>query len=113
MLRRTYGAESDSKIGKRLDRQAADVAAKAVELALAKDRRLFRGTHMPRWTEEEIRFLRREYAATSNVGIARRLGRSAKSVASKGRSLGLEKSDERIVEAGREAVRLRRDREGA
>ena len=64
-------------------------------------------TKMPRWTQEELDLLKREYATQSNLEIAQRLGRSVKSVVSKAHHLGLKKSTERLRDMGRENVSLR------
>ena len=62
---------------------------------------------MPRWKAEELAILRQDYAVESNLEIARRLGRSVKSVVSKAHHLALKKSDDRLREMGRENVKVR------
>jgi len=64
-------------------------------------------TVMPRWTPSELTLLKREYAGTANVSIAKMLGRSVKSVVSKAHHLGLKKSEERLRSMGAENVRRR------
>jgi len=68
------------------------------------------GTRMPRWRMEELEFLQEVYATLPNLEIARRLGRSVKSVVSKAHQLSLEKSADRLREMGRENVSARYDR---
>jgi hypothetical protein len=62
---------------------------------------------MPRWRNDELELLRRDYPVQSNLELARRLGRSVKSVVSKAHHLGLKKSSERLRSMGRENVSLR------
>jgi hypothetical protein len=112
LLRRTYGSRADDWIAERLGCSAFDVASRAGELALAKDKRRFPGQRMPRWTEQEIERLRAAYPTRSARAIAGELGRSVKSVVSKAQVLGLRKDAQRLREMGLENVALRRDRSG-
>jgi hypothetical protein len=110
-LQRTYGSRTDAKVARSLGRTVEEVKAKAEELALAKDKAAFPGVRkMPRWSTEELEKLRALYPTTANVDIARELGRSLKSVVSKGCALGLRKEHERLRDMGRRNVQLRRDR---
>lgn len=112
-LRRLYGSRTDAALARRLGRPAAEVAAKAAELGLAKNKAAFPGSRrMPRWTPAEVALLIRLYPSTANVAIARELGRSVKSVVSKAYALGLEKARARRQAAARANVMLRRDRQG-
>ncbi len=54
-----------------------------------------------------MEILKDSYASQSNFEIARRLGRSVKSVNSKAHHLGLEKASERLREMGRQNVSVR------
>lgn len=80
---------------------------------LSKDKAFVRRRHgepstrMPRWRAEELDVLREDYPNQSNVDLARRLGRSVKSVVSKAHHLGLSKSSDRLREMGRENVSAR------
>ena len=116
-FRRVYGTRSDEDLSVIFGRPVRSVRAQASELHLAKDKAFLRRMHgkgasrMPRWGEEEFQLLRELYPDTANLEIARRLGRSVKSVVSKAHHLGLRKNPERLVEMGRENVGLRyRDR---
>ena len=119
-FRRIYGTRSDDDLSVIFGRPVRSIAALATELALAKDKAFLRRLHgrgasrMPRWGEDEFKLLRELYPDTANLEIARRLGRSVKSVVSKAHHLGLRKNPERLVEMGRENVGLRyRDRRAA
>lgn len=110
-LRRMYGSRTDSKIARALKRPVAEVKAKALELALAKNKRAFPGTRkMPRWSSAELEQLKGLYPNLPNSEIARRLGRSEKSVATQGARMFLRKSGERLADMGLSNVQLRRDR---
>ncbi len=109
-LRRQYSRTSDAELARIFSCNESDIASKAAELAISKDKRSFKGRPMPRWTEEQIEELRRDYTHTRNVDLARRFGRSVKSVNSKAHGLGLRKDPARLVNMGRENVAKRRDR---
>lgn len=110
-LRRIYGSRTDARVARALGRSIKDVQARAAELALAKDKATFPGTRpMPRWTDDQLALMRRLYPTTPNVEIARQLGRSLKSVVSKGCALRLRKDGARLIEMGRANVQKRRDR---
>jgi DNA-binding CsgD family transcriptional regulator len=109
-LRRLYGSRTNAEIAKILGKSRRAVQQRATNLALAKDKRHFPGGAMPRWSDDELRLLRKLYPTKSNTEIAKRLGRSVKSVSSKGCSMGLKKDDSRLAVMGRENVGHRRDR---
>jgi len=111
VLRRNYGSRTNAWLCEYLERDEADVEAKANELQLAKDKRRFKGRKMPRWSETEVKLLRERYPTRANVEIARELGRSVKSVVSKAHALQLRKDEQRLQEMGRQNVELRRDRD--
>lgn len=112
-FKRIYGTRTDEAISRIFGRSVEDVRALAEEFALAKDKAFVRrvsgesSTRMPRWTTEELELLKREYPLQPNLKIARKLGRSVKSVVSKAHNLGLKKSSERLRQMGRENVSLR------
>lgn len=112
-FRKIYGTRSDEDLSVIFGRPISTIRALAGELRLAKDKAFLRRQHgkgasrMPRWSEEEFQLLRELYPDTANLEIARRLGRSVKSVVSKAHHLGLKKNPERLVEMGRENVGLR------
>ena len=108
LLRSIYPQLHDDEVAKRLDRSLADVTEEAGRLALAKDKRVFSGTKMPHWTDEQVDRLIELYPDHSNVEIARLLGRSEASVMQKGSRLGLVKSGLRKTFAASECVRSRR-----
>jgi hypothetical protein len=91
----------------------AEICKLADKLTLSKDKAFLSktkgrsSTTMPRWRAEEIAVLRESYPTESNLALARRLGRSVKSVVSKAHHLRLEKSPERLREMGRENVAVR------
>jgi len=112
-LRRIYGTRSDADLAAIFGRNIDSIQRLARRYCLAKDKAFLRRKHgkgasrMPRWGEAEFEVLRELYPDTANLEIARRLGRSVKSVVSKAHHLGLRKNPERLVEMGRENVGLR------
>lgn len=113
ILRRDFSSTPTPKLARRLRRDEGDVEREAKRYALSKNKRLFEGQAMPRWTPEELETLRALYPTTSNLVIARQLGRSMKSVVSKASGLGLRKDETRLVEMGRENVLHRRRSTGS
>jgi len=112
-FKRIYGTRTDEDLSRIFGRTLDDVRKLAAEHALAKDKAFVRklvgeaSTQMPRWRDEELVLLRRDYPTQSNLELARKLGRSVKSVVSKAHHLGLKKSSERLRSMGRENVSLR------
>ena len=112
-LKRIFGSRTDEDLSLVFGRRVAEIQRFSAELGLAKDKafmRKLRGDHstrMPHWRAEEVETLRVLYAGHSNHEIARRLGRSVKSVISKANNLGLQKSCERLEAMGRENVQRR------
>ena len=112
-FKRIYGTRMDHDLARIFGCTLEEVEKLAHEHALAKDKgfaRRVRGrgaTRMPRWTDEEIELLQREYASRPNLELARMLGRSVKSLVSKSHQLGLRKSSERRRSMGRENVAIR------
>lgn len=114
ILKRIFGTRSDEDLSILFGRRMEDVRVRAVELCLGKDKAFLRRrsggkqiTRMPRWQEEELEVLAQLYPARSNLEIAKRLGRSVKSVVSKAHHLGLRKDESRLREMGRQNVSLR------
>lgn len=119
-FKRLYGTRADQDLGRIFGCSAEEIERLAREHALAKDKAFSRrllghgATRMPRWRDEEVALLQREYAARSNLELARKLGRTVKSMVSKAHHLGLRKSSERRRRMGRENVGVRyRARNGA
>lgn len=112
-FKRVYGTRTDEDLSRIFGRSVREIEELASQQALAKDKAFVRklngeaSTRMPRWTPEELEFLRREYPTRSNLQIAMRLNRSVKSVVSKAHNLGLKKSPDRLRRMGRENVSLR------
>lgn len=112
-FKRIYGTRTDDDLSRIFGRTLAEIQKLAEEHALAKDKAFVRklvggaATRMPRWRDEELELLRRDYPVQSNLELARSLGRSVKSVVSKAHHLGLKKSTERLRTMGRENVSLR------
>jgi hypothetical protein len=112
-FKRIYGTRTDENLARIFGRTVEDVRKLAREHALAKDKAFVRklagdaATRMPRWRQDELELLAHEYPTQSNLDIARRLGRSVKSVVSKAHHLGLKKSSDRLRRMGRENVSLR------
>lgn len=106
LLRERYGRHADFDLARVLGRDADEIAVEAARLCLGKDRRteLPRPARMPRWTEEEVELLRREFSIRATREIARQLGRTTQSVSSKAKQLGLRKSVDRLRSAGRGAA---------
>ena len=110
-LRADYGSTGDSELARRFRCSVREIQLKALELALNKDKRTFIGrVRQPPWTESEIEILQRAYPAQSSLAIAKRLGRTVRSVRSKAHRMGLEKSRSRIQEANRQNHSLRRQK---
>ena len=114
LFKRIYGTRADEDLAILFGRRLEEVQRKARELCLGKDKAFLRrrsggrpATRMPRWRPEELEMLKELYATTSNLEIARRLGRSVKSVVSKAHNLGLHKDASRLQEMGRQNVSLR------
>ena len=110
-LRSLYSSTEDEVLAERFATTIEEVARKAGQLALAKNKASFKKVRMPRWTPEDIQILRDLYPTTPNLEIAKRLNRSQKSVNSKAHQMGLRKSHDRLRAMGGENVRLRRDRQ--
>jgi len=112
-LKRIYGSRTDDDLSRVFGRSVSEIQRFSAELGLAKDKAFLRRLHgeqatrMPRWRAEELEVIKRCYASESNLEIARRLGRSVKSVVSKAHLLGLEKSPERLSKMGCENVGVR------
>ena len=112
-FKRIYGTRVDDDLVRIFGRSLAEIQRVAGQHALAKDKAFVRklageaSTRMPRWREEELELLRRDYPTRSNLDLARALNRSVKSVVSKAHHLGLKKSTDRLREMGRENVSLR------
>jgi len=112
-FKRIYGTRTDEDLMRIFGRSQEEVRKVAAENALAKDKAFVRklagepATQMPRWRDEELELLHREYPIQSNLELARILKRSVKSVVSKAHHLGLKKSPDRLREMGRENVSLR------
>ncbi len=105
-----YGSMLDENLAIKFGISVMEVDRLATEHRLGKDKRLFMGGRMPRWSEEEEEMLRTHFATTSSIWLAKKLRRSVKSITSKAHIMHLRKDIERIVEMGRENVAKRRDR---
>ncbi|MDF1800652.1 MAG: hypothetical protein P1V81_15860 [Planctomycetota bacterium] len=109
-FKRIYGTRTDDDLTRIFGRPLVEIQKTAEEHALAKDKAFLRrlkgevATRMPRWRKEELAILEEMYPMHSNLDIARRLGRSVKSVVSKAHNLGLKKDLERLRAMGRENV---------
>ena len=118
-LKRMFGTRENTDLVMVLGRPESDIVEKAHELCLSKDKGFRRRsgvkvrTRMPRWSADDIEFLRSSYPAKSNLDLAKELGRSVKSVVSKAHDLGLKKDADRLRNMGRENVNLRYNRESA
>jgi len=112
-FKRIYGTRSDEDLGVIFGRPVEEVARYAARLCLAKDKAFLKrvsgegATRMPRWSDEELNLLRELYPSSANMEIAKRLGRSVKSIVSKAHHIGLKKDPERLREMGRQNVSLR------
>ena len=112
-FKRIYGTRADEDLSRIFGRSESEIRRLAQEHRLSKDKAFVRkragesATRMPRWRAEELDAIRRDYPSQSNVELARRLGRSVKSVVSKASRLHLSKSADRLHEMGRENVSSR------
>lgn len=109
-FKRIYGTRTDEDLSRVFGRSIDEVRRLAADHGLCKDKAFMRkvrgapATRMPRWKDEELELLRAIYPSAPNLDLAKRLGRSVKSVVSKAHLLGLEKSPDRLREMGRENV---------
>ncbi len=112
-FKRVYGTRTDEDLARIFGRSETEIRRLAQENMLSKDKAFVRklqgtpSTQMPRWRADERDALSRDYADLSNVELARRLGRSEKSIVSKAHHLGLKKSADRLHEMGRMNVSTR------
>lgn len=113
-FKKVYGTRTDQDLARIFGRSEEAVARMAKQLSMSKDKAFLRklnhgqqSVRMPRWTDKELALLRELYPSQPNLAIAKRLGRSVKSVVSKAHNLGLKKSSERLRKMGRENVSLR------
>lgn len=112
-FKRIYGTRTDEDLALIFERGEAEIRRLALEQRLSKDKAFMRklageaATRMPRWKQEELDAIRRDYPNQPNVELARRLGRSVKSVVSKANRMRLCKSADRLHEMGRENVSAR------
>ncbi len=114
LLKRIFGTRPDEDLAIVFSRRMDDVRQKATQLCLGKDKAFLRRsssgrvvTRMPRWEASELEVLQDLYPSCSNLEIAKKLGRSVKSVVSKAHHLGLRKDHSRLQEMGRQNVSLR------
>jgi len=115
LLKQLYGSRSDEDLEVCLSRPRSQIARRASQLCLSKDKRFAAATQngmdgrkpMPRWTWEDERRLAVLYPHHDNLEIARELGRSVASVANKASQLGLKKSAKVLREMGRKNVSVR------
>jgi hypothetical protein len=109
-LKLLYGRRSDRELAQYFGVTISHIEDTARSLALGKDKATFKGRRMPRWTHEQLAMLIDLYADTDNLEIARRVGRTVKSVASKAHQLKLKKSVSRLEQMGRQNVSRRAGR---
>lgn len=109
-FRLLYGRRSNRELAQYFCVAVSEIEDWAGRLGLAKNKQVFPGTKMPRWTKTEIEQLREVFPNKSNLQIARFLGRSVKSIATKAHHLGLVKSEAHRAEMGRFNVAQRDDR---
>lgn len=109
LLKELYGTRSDGDLEVCLSRPAAEIRERAQILCLAKDKAWSDGgrRRMPRWTRAETDRLMELYPQSSNLAIARDLGRSVTSVANKASQLGLKKSPGCLERMGKTNVAVR------
>lgn len=107
VLKGGFSSIDTSSLARMMKRTEGDVEEKAASLALAKNKEVFAGLSMPRWSEAQVRELRRLYPHHSNVEIAQIVGRSAKAVMAKAGELRLKKSQRRLREMGKSNVEAR------
>ncbi|MFO1050804.1 MAG: hypothetical protein U1F36_01150 [Planctomycetota bacterium] len=114
-LRRRFGTRSLSDLATMLARSEDDIAARAAELCLGRDKAARDPSdaplRMPRWTAAEIKRLRQIYPRTDSIEVARALGRSVSSVRNKASQLGLGKGVAALAAMGRRNVGLRHSRQ--
>lgn len=122
-LKNYYASRPDWAACLVLRRDLASVQERATQMCLGKDRSLdsvplpqlekvigiptLPPIKMPRWTADDVAWLRRLFSSRSNLELARALGRSEKSVVAKANELRLRKSSARLRTMGRENVEIR------
>lgn len=109
-LKLLYGRRSDRELAIHFGVAQSHIEDVARSLALGKDKVAFRSQRMPRWTKEELVMLIDLYPENDNLEIARRVGRTVKSVASKAHHLKLRKSARRLERMGKQNISQRADR---
>lgn len=106
-----YGTRTDDDLTVIFGRAPELIAALAKRLCLSKDKAFVsksgERTRMPRWDPGAVALLTELYPLASNHEIARRLGRSIKSVVSKAHAMRLKKDRERLRQMGRDNVAKR------
>lgn len=107
-LRRDYASDRDELLAERFKTTVDQVVSKARDLALAKNKSVFRYIKMPRWSAADLEYLRAEYPRMTNVEIGRVLGRSSKSVASQASAMGLYKNDDHVKAMAKSSSSMRR-----
>jgi hypothetical protein len=106
-LKRIYGSRPDEALALIFGRCPDEIRRVAGECGLSKGKAFVRklsgknATRMPRWQPAELELFKSSYTTRSNLELARRLGRSVKSISSKASQLHLKKSRERLREMGR------------
>lgn len=113
-LRKAYSSTDSRELASRFGVSTRELERKASEFALAKNKSRFKGNPMPRWSEEQLSMLEQLYPTTTSMEIARRIGRSLKSVNSKASELGLTKAKEhlKLVCSASSALRRKKPRSG-
>lgn len=109
-LKLLYGRRSDRELARHFGVATSHIEDMARSLALGKDKATFRGRRMPRWTRQQLSTLIDLYPEMDNLEIARRIGRTVKSVSSKAHQLKLKKSVHRLERMGRQNVARRAGR---
>lgn len=108
ILRDNFGSKDDAWLRYFIGLEVPEINRKARELVLRKNKSVYHGLPMPRWTDRQVEILRELYPVNSNQAIAIRLKRSVKSVLYKAHQLRLKKDPERLEVMGRQNRALRR-----
>lgn len=69
-----------------------------------------KGDKMPRWTVEQLEYIRDNYTSLSNKELSCRTGKTVKAINTFAVRFGLRKSQERLAEMGRQNVSMRWDK---
>jgi len=107
-FRRDYPNHTDDELCKMYETNHLKVQQLQVDYCLGKNKRTLPGVvTMPRWTDDQLKTLKEMYTDNDNIIIAKKLGKTVKSVVSKAFFLGLKKSKTQLTKIAKKNVACR------